>query len=540
MEVEVEAIRKALHQRINVEGEPPIFKTKLFRKFCKENGAHQFFDSLLKSMTEKRHSETKRRKNTVFAMEIIYKLCFGKSQKCNVFQKQHGIYLKMNHVSQEGIETEKTIGNTVCTKTLSNELRKLSVKNEDVVKAIAQKAIENKSLIVLIIDDYTTVHTKHRPKTNTSTAAKMWTIICRVFPQIQAIPLTTPQNLHNPSGIDIKLLKKTITNQKSMSKISKTFANCMPDWKKSHFFDPEFERNRLQAHMYRENDNLRKRRSLENLYLVDFFELELKSRQNFDKALTVASKTLKNYMEKFVVLVPGDWPAQFYIRQVVYSSCRFREFDKNEDSCYVKQCHTNVDEAHNHIPCQSNETSYSQNASRPKDSKQSAVPLIGPLHIALNAKENIMHIFHEFFKYVYESLFPGSKLADKPKPWRTAFLLELVYGGWTLNRDKIRKVFKFCKEPLYGIFLNLLDNYLPLSLSMYSVSFRLCNFAEYFDGMIAIWIMFYCFRRHHYDKAPLVWLSNILYWQKNNPALLDVLKEYLSVTDEYPVVLIQS
>eukprot|EP00795_Rhopilema_esculentum_P002552 gene2552-748_t len=282
----------------------------------------------------------------------------------------------MNHVSQEGIETEKTIGNTVCTKTLSNELRKLSVENEDVVKAIVQKAVENEWLIVLIIDDYTTVHTKHRPKTNTSTAAKMCTIVCRVFPQIQAIPLTTPQNLHNPSGVDIELLKKTITNQKSMSKISKTFANCMPDWMKSHFFDPEFERNRLQAHMYRENDNLRKMRSLENLYLVDFFELELKSRQNFDKALTVATKTLKNYMEKFVVLVPGDWPAQFYIRQVVYSSCRFREIDKNEDSCYVEQCNTNVDKAHDHIPCQNNATSYSQNASRPKDSKQSAVPLI--------------------------------------------------------------------------------------------------------------------------------------------------------------------
>eukprot|EP00795_Rhopilema_esculentum_P002553 gene2553-749_t len=43
LEVEVEAIRKALHQRINVEGEPPIFKTKLFRKFCKENGASSTF-----------------------------------------------------------------------------------------------------------------------------------------------------------------------------------------------------------------------------------------------------------------------------------------------------------------------------------------------------------------------------------------------------------------------------------------------------------------------------------------------------------------
>ena len=166
---------------------------------------------------------------------------------------------------------------------------------------------------------------------------------------------------------------------------------------------------------------------------------------------------------------------------------------------------------------------------------QAAVPMIGPLHIALNAKEDIMQNFHGFFKFMYEHIFPKSKLADKPRPWRTAFLLEVTYGGWTLIRSKVKQIFRKCRHPLYGIFLNLLDSYLPLVLSMYSVSFRLNNFEQYYETMILVWIMFYCFRRHHYDKAPLVWISDIMYWREKNPSLLETVKKYLVITDEYPV-----
>ena len=146
-----------------------------------------------------------------------------------------------------------------------------------------------------------------------------------------------------------------------------------------------------------------------------------------------------------------------------------------------------------------------------------------------------MITFHGFFKYFYERLFPKSKLAEKLKPWRTALILELTYGSWTLIRDFARKAFYLGRDPFYGILLDLLDNYLPLVLSMYSVTFRNNHFQEYFNAMSFIWVMFYCMNRRHYNKAPLVWIANVLYWKEKCPILYNTLRRFLSATDEYPV-----
>ena len=65
----------------------------------------------------------------------------------------------------------------------------------------------------------------------------------------------------------------------------------------------------------------------------------------------------------------------------------------------------------------------------PPNPISSLVPCMGPLHVDLNADENIVINFLPFLRFVYESIFPGKRLADKPKPQRTRFLLEVTYGG---------------------------------------------------------------------------------------------------------------
>ena len=137
----------------------------------------------------------------------------------------------------------------------------------------------------------------------------------------------------------------------------------------------------------------------------------------------------------------------------------------------------------------------------------SVIPTIGPLHISLNSREHVVNSFHPFFKMVYEKIFPSSKLADKPKPWRISLLLEVVYGGWTLIRHCVISKFWRFKDAEYGTLFNLLDNYIPLVLSIYSISFKLNYFSEYFRAMTKIWIMFTCLKRRHYNKAPLVWIN---------------------------------
>ena len=99
----------------------------------------------------------------------------------------------------------------------------------------------------------------------------------------------------------------------------------------------------------------------------------------------------------------------------------------------------------------------------------SVIPMIGPLHMSLNSREHIVTSFHPFFKTVYERIFTRSKLAEKPKPWRISLLLEIVYGGWTLIRESVMKKFWRFNNPEYESLFNLLDNNIPIALSIYSI-----------------------------------------------------------------------
>ena len=123
-------------------------------------------------------------------------------------------------------------------------------------------------------------------------------------------------------------------------------------------------------------------------------------------------------------------------------------------------------------------------------------------------------------KHINEKLFPGCLLACKPKPWRITLLLELIYGGWTLIRITVIRQFSKCKHVEYAILLNLLDNYLPTVLIMYEISFKLNEFGQFFKAVVRIWAMFHYFRRKHYDKAPLVWISDIGYWSHQQVGIL--------------------
>ena len=58
---------------------------------------------------------------------------------------------------------------------------------------------------------------------------------------------------------------------------------------------------------------------MDNLHLVEFAELRLKSMSDFEAAYDIALSTgLAKYMQKFVLLQPGYWPCQSYCRHIIY------------------------------------------------------------------------------------------------------------------------------------------------------------------------------------------------------------------------------
>ena len=327
----------------------------------------------------------------------------------------------------------------------------------------------------------------------------MCTIVIKTFPQIPAIPLPpNMEDLHNPNGISQDICVSVICCPGSMHTLSMSFASTMPAWTKSKFFDPENERKRLHVHKYASSQHTRDIRGMENLHLLEIKELPLKSLENFKSALNcITNRRLKGYVRTYVVLMPGDWPAQFYIQQAVYRSLYPSARAKPTDHPIADIGHDH-DYYTTHIP---HSTSHVTGTIWTEE-VQSIVPLMGPLHISLNACEDICEIYHPFMKHIYQQLFPGCQLAKKPKPWRTTLLLEIIYGGWTLIRASAIASFSNCKLMQFGIVLNLLDNYLPLVLIIYAISLR------------------YCFVGH---------------WAKNNTKLYKTLQENISCTDEYPV-----
>ncbi|PFX26709.1 hypothetical protein AWC38_SpisGene8656 [Stylophora pistillata] len=236
----------------------------------------------------------------------------------------HALYLRSNQINQDGTETEHIMGHTCSRRTFNNVMHKMSESHLKSLEDFIATATDRKWQIVLIIDDYTAIHTKRRPQKEKLPEAKtMCTLAVKAFKDIQAVPATHALCTHDQNGIDIESCVRLITAASSMHDISNSYASVMPDWLTKAFFNPERERHRLNIHQYCENENVRMMRKMDDLHLLGFVELRLKSKGDFDTAYDVAMSTgLATYLKKFTVLQPRGWPCQFYYRQIIYESLR--------------------------------------------------------------------------------------------------------------------------------------------------------------------------------------------------------------------------
>ena len=123
----------------------------------------------------------------------------------------------------------------------------------------------------------------------------------------------------------------------------------------------------------------------------------------------------------------------------------------------------------------------------------------------------------------------GCKRVPKPEQCRDT-ILEIVHNE---QIQACQYIIDCWHE--YGTLFNLLDNYIPLVLAIYSISFKLNHFSECFRAMIRIWIMFTCLKCRHYNKAPLVWINMCVHWGKHSTNLYQLLRNYIAIFDEYPV-----
>jgi hypothetical protein len=165
----------------------------------------------------------------------------------------------------------------------------------------------------------------------------------------------------------------------------------------------------------------------------------------------------------------------------------------------------------------------------------SFVPIIGPLHVSLNTREQVMKVHYPFFQKLFHFVFGKRKvLAKKPRPWRTNLLLELAYAAWIKVREHIKTKFgSTCKNIEYCTVIDLLDNVLPAALDVYAVLFRSGSFEEYVETIFRIWTFASRWRRKNYNKAPLAFLSDVFYWEKTGHPMRDAMEKFLVQFNDY-------
>ena len=164
------------------------------------------------------------------------------------------------------------------------------------------------------MDDYHNIHTLQCPDSpKQSTATHMGTAIIRIFRDIKAT------KLHDPVRVDTRACIKYFTGQENMHRFRSTYASVMPAWLKDAFFDPKMTKQRLNTHEYQQSENVKKLRCMENLYLIEFKEMPLKNNKDFETGMQLfVNSKLHDYFKKFIVVLPGDHPMQFYCCQNVY------------------------------------------------------------------------------------------------------------------------------------------------------------------------------------------------------------------------------
>ena len=83
--------------------------------------------------------------------------------------------------------------------------------------------------------------------------------------------------------------------------------------------------------------------------------------------------------------------------------------------------------------------------------------------------------------------------------------------------------------------IDLLDNLIPITLDIYAILFQSGSFKQYVETVFRIWTFALCWKRKNYNKAPLVFLSDIFYWQDNHHLFANEIKKYLSCFNDYYV-----
>ncbi|PKY28197.1 hypothetical protein RhiirB3_480441 [Rhizophagus irregularis] len=462
-----------------------------------------FFDELYIGTNPHTKSDKTNENNKKKLVSLCYFLASINNKYINSFKADIGSYLQISGASSSSIDTLANIGFSITRKTVNRQKALISESHQDTVNNYCLQNIEN--MFILNIDDYHNhIHRRNQPTLlKTHDINHFVTILLNSNPNIPKIPFYSLNNIsiHNPKGVDFKLIINYI-DRNFMNKLGKSYYQQTEMWRSDNSYENNMEF--LTVHDYDGRiQNQQELRSMKNSKLVDFILHPLHNTKDYIESANILFTTFEkieqeDYLNNFVIPTICDWPGQINLKRAI--TLRLNKKDNSG------------------IPSQI----------------LSLIPMIGPLHVSLNSRETLFQIYHFFFEMVYHNLFGENKiLAQKPKPRLIDLILNLTFYGWKNIRNLIINRFENIKDIEYLTMIDLLDNSLPLTLEIYAKLFRYGFYEGYLESIVKIWGLFQRLQRHNYNKAPLIFLSDVFYWTLNEHPIIDILKNYLPIFNDY-------
>jgi hypothetical protein len=466
-----------------------------------------FFDELYAGTNPNTKSETTNNNNKKKLVSLCYFLASINNKYINGIKVDIGSYLETSGASSSSIDTLANIGISVTRKTVNRKKNLISNEHQQTVDDYCLQNIEN--MFILNIDDYHNIHRRNQPTLlQTHNIYHFVTILLNTNTKIPKIPFYSLNNfsIHNPKGIDSEIIINSIKDN-FMDKLGKSYYMQKESWK--NFLIEDTYENRvelLNIHNYDGRiQNYHELRSMSNSKLIDFILHPLHSTKDYIECLDYVFKAFErlenieeNYLNNFIIPVIADWPGQVNIRRAI--TLRIK---KGINSGVPEQV-------------------------------LNLIPMIGPLHVSLNSRETLFQTYHFFFEMLYHNLFGDKKiLSQKPKQTVINLILHLTYHGWKNIRNIVTKRFGNLKDAEYQMMIDLLDNSIPLTLDIYAILFRSGFFEGYLESTVKIWILFQRLRRHNYNKAPLMFLSDVFYWTSKNHPIINILRNNLPIFNDY-------
>src|SRR5688572_24525049 len=504
----IKLLSQVLYQRqrqlnLDIELDPEKFKDMIEKHDMKLKG---FFDELVDIFlpsNRSTHTIDNAKKSLV---GFCYLLTGLRNKFNNSLQLEIGLYLFSCGATTECIDVMSRLGISVSYKSVDRYKKKITSGH---LPKINQYFEENKNkLFCFNIDDYHSIHSFRQPNTTTlSTAHHMATCVSKTIKD--SIAISADGNgvpIHNPENIEDWRINDHLI--KYINSLSNSYNLVKLNWLKNNVNTfKQFDRiELLRVHSY--DDAIEERqedRSMMDCYLINIKEQNLKSLDDYLNALKMITDipSLNNYLQYNVIPIVADFPGQLFIRRAI----TLLRKQKNNPSTQIPEIVNNF------------------------------IPILGPLHVSLNMREDIILVHWHFFERMFKSVFgKNKKLAKRPKPTRINLLLELASSGWKeIAKDIFHKFGPLCKDVEFQTLIDLLDNLIPAALDVYSIIFRSGSCDQYVDTIFRLWTFALRWERKNYNKIPLAFLSDYFYWKDNNHPFLEAIQSHLVNFNDYYV-----